>query len=220
LKKNKVIKPWIFKFKAFFVCFIFLFIALSIKAQNILEKTIQADGIDTVLINGNQIFTILVLTTSTEFITIKSTLDGEYQNQFQIISKQENNELKLSLEQVQFTTIVDDKRNAHKVIAATLTLEIPEHLNINVISDIGSVDLTGNFNALSIELLQGYCEVRGSANLAVINTIDGDISVTTNNAIINANSSHGNVILDEITESNSIWNLESINGNIKVVKQE
>jgi len=202
------------------VCFIFLFIALSIKAQNILEKTIQADGIDTVLINGNQIFTILVLTTSTEFITIKSTLDGEYQNQFQIISKQENNELKLSLEQVQFTTIVDDKRNAHKVIAATLTLEIPEHLNINVISDIGSVDLTGNFNALSIELLQGYCEVRGSANLAVINTIDGDISVTTNNAIINANSSHGNVILDEITESNSIWNLESINGNIKVVKQE
>lgn len=220
MKKNKVIKPWIFKFKAFFVCFIFLFIALSIKAQNILEKTIQADGIDTVLINGNQIFTILVLTTSTEFITIKSTLDGEYQNQFQIISKQENNELKLSLEQVQFTTIVDDKRNAHKVIAATLTLEIPEHLNINVISDIGSVDLTGNFNALSIELLQGYCEVRGSANLAVINTIDGDISVTTNNAIINANSSHGNVILDEITESNSIWNLESINGNIKVVKQE
>jgi len=202
------------------VCFIFLFIALSIKAQNILEKTIQADGIDTVLINGNQIFTILVLTTSTEFITIKSTLDGEYQNQFQIISKQENNELKLSLEQVQFTTIVDDKRNAHKVIAATLTLEIPEHLNINVISDIGSVDLTGNFDALSVELLQGYCEVRGSANLAVINTIDGDISVTTNNAIINANSSHGNVILDEITESNSIWNLESINGNIKVVKQE
>ena len=202
------------------MCFIFLFIALSIKAQNILEKTIQADGIDTVLINGNQIFTILVLTTSTEFITIKSTLDGEYQNQFQIISKQENNELKLSLEQVQFTTIVDDKRNAHKVIAATLTLEIPEHLNINVISDIGSVDLTGNFDALSVELLQGYCEVRGSANLAVINTIDGDISVTTNNAIINANSSHGNVILDEITESNSIWNLESINGNIKVVKQE
>jgi len=56
--------------------------------------------------------------------------------------------------------------------------------------------------------------------LAIINTIDGDISVITESAIIDASSSRGNVILDEFPESNSAWNLESINGNIKVVKQE
>jgi hypothetical protein len=220
LKINKTIKPWIFKFKAFFVFCIFGFVSSSIVAQNILEKTIQADSIDTISINGNQIFTIRVSTSKTDIIKMKSTLDGEYQNQFQIISKQENHKLNLNLEQVQFTAIADDKRNAHKVIAATLTLETPENLNINVISDIGSVDLTGNFDLLSVELLQGQCDVRGSANLAIINTIDGDISVITESAIIDANSSRGNVILDEFPESNSAWNLESINGNIKVVKQE
>lgn len=199
---------------------IFCALTISVEAQNVLEKKLLAEEIETISINGNQVFTISVSTSKTDYITIKSTLDGEYQNQFQIFIEVENKKLKLSLERMVFAVIADDKRNAHKVIAATLYLEIPEHLSLNIFSDVGTVHLNGNFDFLSIELLQGYCEVIGKANNATINTIDGDIHVVTQSATINPKSNNGNIILDEFPISNSIWKLQTINGDITVVKPE
>jgi hypothetical protein len=205
---------------AFFVLNVFLFISINIEAQNILEKKLRADGIETILIDGNQIFKISVSTSKTDYIIIKSTLDGEYQNQFQIVSEDANDKLKLRLERMGFTIIADDKRNAHKVIAATLYLEIPEYLSLQISSDIGSADLSGNFDALSIELLQGHCEVIGEIRNATINTIEGNIKVVTQSANIDANSNNGNVTLDAFSRSSSLWKLRTINGDITVEKQE
>jgi hypothetical protein len=207
-------------FRAFFVLFVFFCSSIRADAQNVLEKKMLADKIKTISINGNQIFTISVSTSNTDYISIRSTLDGEYQNQFQIVTELENNSLNLSLEHLSFSTIADDKRNAHKVIAATLLLEIPEELTLNILSDVGSVDLNGNFNSIAIELLQGHCEVIAKVKTATIITIDGDIKVVTQSGIINANSNNGTVTLDEFSKGNSIWKLKTINGNITVAKQE
>ena len=136
--------------------YVFLFMAIRVNGQNIIEKKLLADKTETISINGFRIFKISVSTSKTEFITIKSALDGEYQNQFQVVTKQEENQLDLKLEQIEFSTIADDKRNAHKVVAATLYLEIPEGLNLNITSNIGSVHLSGNFDSLYVDLLQGY----------------------------------------------------------------
>jgi hypothetical protein len=220
LNTNKIIKPWTLNFKAFFMLCVFFSINISVGAQNVLEKKILADEIETISIHGNQIFSISISTSKTDYITIKSTLDGEYQNQFQIITEGENDKLKLSLERMSFAVIADDKRNAHKVIAATLHLVIPEDLSLNIFSDICSVSLNGNYNLLSIELLQGYCEVIGTVNNATINTIDGDINVVTQSAIIDANSNNGNIVLCQFSISNSVWKLRTINGDITVVKPE
>lgn len=198
----------------------FVFGFVCVQAQNVLEKKIVADDIETISIDGTQIFTISVSTAKTDYVSIQSILDGEYQNAFQVVTKQENNELLLGLEQTTFTAIADDKRNAHKVIAATLYLEIPEGFSINVYSDVGSVVLNGNFNLLSVELLEGNCEVIGIVNNAAINTMDGNIEVTTKRANIKASSNNGNVKIDDFSESQSNWKLESINGNITVNKQE
>jgi hypothetical protein len=207
-------------FRAFFVSFVFFCTSIDAEAQNVLEKKLLADNIKTISINGNQIFTISVTTSETDYISIKSVLDGEYQNQFQIVPVLENNSLNLSLEHLSFNTIADDKRNAHKVIAATLLLEIPEELTLNIISDVGSVDLNGTFNSIAIELLQGHCEVIAKAKTATIKTIDGDINVVTQSAIINASSNNGRITLDEFFKGTSTWTLKTINGNITVAKQE
>jgi len=197
---------------------VFLFITINSEAQNVLEKTITADKITTISINGNQIFNISVSTSKTDEIIIRSTLDGEYQNDFQIVIKEERQTLKLSLEHLSLVEISDDKRNAHKVIAATLNMEIPEELSLHIISDIGSVDVKGNFKSLFIELLQGQCQVEGEVKTANINTLDGDINAATKNAFVNAYSRHGKVILESFSSSKSIWELKSTNGNITVVK--
>jgi DUF4097 and DUF4098 domain-containing protein YvlB len=119
-----------------------------------------------------------------------------------------------------FTEIPDDKRNAHKVIAATLHLEIPEQLTLNILSDVGSVALNGNFRSLFIELIQGQCRVTGKAKTATINTLDGDINVVTKSATVEASSNNGKVSLDAFSNSNTLWILKSINGDITVAKQE
>jgi hypothetical protein len=190
------------------------------QAQNILKKALNADAIKSILIDGNQIFSISVETSKIEDIVITSTLDGEYQNEFQIITKYDGSLLMLKLEHLAFSKIADDKRNAHKVIAATLHLEIPENLSLNITSDIGSVNAIGNFDMLSIELLQGYCKVKGSAKIVVINTIDGKIDVVTKYGKFIASSKNGKVTKDDFEPSELSWNLKSINGDITVVKEE
>ena len=220
MNKYITIKSWITNFKTFFILYILLIVSLGLDAQNVIEKTIESRGIETILLNGNQIFEIAISTTTNDYITVTSTLDGEYQNQFQVIARQVDNQLELRLVQFEFTTIIDDKRNAHKVIAATLDIKIPNGLNIDIFSDFCSVDLEGYFKSITIELLQGHCTVKGESKDTTINTIDGDINVVTKSAAINAKSNHGNVVLDNFPESNSIWQLRSINGDIAVAKQD
>lgn len=196
---------------------LFILSPLTIDAQNVLEKNIQADGIKSISINGNQIFNISVSTSETDKISVTSILDGEYQNDFQVVIKEENNTLQLSLEHLSLEEIPDDKRNAHKVIAATLHIEIPEQLILNISSDIGSVSLKGDYKALYIELLRGQCNIEGEVKTATVNTLDGNINVVTNSATIEANSNHGEITLDEFSNKNSIWELTSIYGDITVV---
>ncbi|WP_299102445.1 hypothetical protein [uncultured Winogradskyella sp.] len=200
---------------AFFLLFIFNLTA--IESQNVIENTIQADGITSVSINGNDIFNISVSTSETDQIKITSTLDGEYQNDFQIVVKEGKSTLNLSLEHVSLEEIPDDKRNAHKVIAATLHLEIPESLKVNILSDIGSVSLLGTFNTLNVELLRGQFNIKGKVKTATVNTLDGNIHVITNSATIEANSNHGEIELDEFFNTSSVWILRSIHGDIRVV---
>jgi hypothetical protein len=189
-------------------------------SQNKLQRKFYAQHIETVSIDGNQIFNISVSTTKTDTIVVKSILDGEYQNQYQVVIKEEGQTLKLNLGYMSFTEIPDDKRNAHKVIAATLHLEIPEQLTLNILSDVGSVALNGNFRSLFIELIQGQCRVTGKAKTATINTLDGDINVVTKSATVEASSNNGKVSLDAFSNSNTLWILKSINGDITVAKQE
>ncbi|WP_179318901.1 hypothetical protein [Winogradskyella helgolandensis] len=220
MNRNKIIKPWNFNFMAFFVLCVFILNTLIVKAQNILEKEITAEKIDTISINANQIFKISVSTSQTDKIKVRSTLDGEYQNDFQVVILENNHTLNLHLEHLSFTEIPDDKRNAQKVVAATLHLEIPEDLSLDIISDIGSVDLKGDFNTLYIQLLQGHFYIIGDTKTATINTFDGDIHVVTKSAAVVANSNHGKITTDEFSKAIPIWKLKSINGNITVVKPD
>jgi len=211
-------QPCFIKFRAVLIS-IFCLSAFTLPSQNKLEKQLFAENIETIVINGNQIFNILVSTSKTNKITIYSKLDGEYQDQFHLITQQQNDSLKLNLKRLPFTSKIDDKRNAHKVVAAALHLEIPDGLNLSINSDIGSVKLNGDFNSLSVELYQGHAEVSGSAKNATINTLSGYIYIATKNADIKATSNNGKVKVDEFNNVNSYWKLKSINGNITVKNQ-
>jgi hypothetical protein len=215
LNTFKITKPWVKYLKAFFVLF-----SVMLQAQNSISSEINALNIKEISINGNQIFNIMVTTSSTEFIKISSVIDGEYQDSFQVVTEQKNETLFLKLEKSPLSDIADDKRNAHKVVAVNLSIEMPENINLSIISDIGYVDVEGDFNTLTIELIRGNCKVIGSATRAIINTLDGHINVETKDAEVNASSNNGRVIIDDFKITETLWKLQSINGNITVRNQE
>ncbi|OZV70663.1 DUF4097 family beta strand repeat-containing protein [Winogradskyella aurantia] len=212
------IKPWILPFKVFFI--LAFCGTRSIGAQNSFERRIEASDIERIVVNGNQIFNISVSTHKSKNITMRSTIDGEYQEQFQITNTKHNQTLYLKLEQNPLMTIPDDKRNAHKVVAASLNLVIPVNLDIDIKSDIGSVDLTGYFKDVTVQLFTGFCKVQGQAKAALVNTVDGDIDIKTSNAEVIANSTYGSVETEIIPLKQAVWRLKSIYGNISVKKQE
>ncbi|WP_411893177.1 hypothetical protein [Winogradskyella sp. A2] len=212
MNTTKIIQPWIFYFKAFLIVLFSQFVF----AQNTSIKKIEAENVEIISIDGNQLFMIEVMTSNLKEFKITSIVDGEYENNYQIISSLDENTLNIKLERVAFAEIEDDKRNAHKVIDAKLLLEIPKKMNLSIISDIASVQLDGNYNTISIQLRQGYCNLNGSSKTTSINTIDGNISVITEEADVRAISNKGSVNVYPYNLKTSIYNLRSINGDISV----
>ncbi|MEP5256242.1 MAG: hypothetical protein ABJQ39_14360 [Winogradskyella arenosi] len=202
--------------RSLYLTLILFCLSFSLSSQNIWQQQRSAQGIEAVTINGNQIFNIEISTSKTTEIKATSIVDGAYQDDFQVLLKAEDKTLYLSLEKLSLLDIPDDKRNAHKVIAATLKLEIPEELRLNILSDIASVNIDGAYKSLYIELLSGACYVVGTAQSATINTIDGDIVITTTNSTFDVHSNHGEIKVSHNDKASSLWTLTSINGDITV----
>ena len=187
-------------------------------SQNVITESISAKGIDKILIDGNQIFQIYDHSEKRTDIKISSKTDGEYQNGYKIFSELKNGQLYIKLFQTPFFEIPDDKRNAHKVVAATLEVIMPEYLDMTIRSDIGTVWANGLFKYVIVELFQGACIIKGRVDTALIQTFTGDITVETQNASIEAKSNNGLVSVEEYGYQTSHWLLRTIDGNIQVTK--
>ncbi|RNC88403.1 MAG: hypothetical protein ED556_04250 [Winogradskyella sp.] len=214
-----ITKSWKPNFKTFLVSFVFLVCSFGF-SQNTSQNIFQANGISDIRVDGDQIFNISVNTLDTDKITVSSITDGEYQNDVSVISEIKGNQLFLKLEHTTLYKTPDDKRNAHKVVAATLKIELPENLKLSVKSDVGSVNVKGDFLELKLNLEQGGCNIEGYARLATIQTIDGNIFAKTNNAIIETDSRHGLVDFPNDIMGFNVWRLKTNKGNIKVEKLE
>ena len=212
---SHILKSWDSNFKTFFV-FIFLGISIFGFTQNKAEDTFSAKGISEIIVDGNQIFNITVTTEVSETISLNSISDGEYGNDYQVISEVKGKQLMVSLKRVAIEDTPDDKRNAHKVIAATLEIKLPDNMNLSIKSDVGSVKANGKFNNLNINLSEGGCNIIGFARVATIKTIDGHILVKTKNSIIQTDSHHGLVDFPSNMLGTNLWRLTTNGGNITV----
>ncbi|MBT8245399.1 MAG: hypothetical protein HKP48_06545 [Winogradskyella sp.] len=214
-----ILKSWDINFKTFLF---FGFIGFSVFSfgQNKAKNIFSSNNISEIIIDGDQIFSIKVTTEKSETITINSVSDGDYGNDYQVISKVKDKQLFVALNRISVEKIPDDKRNAHKVVAAALEIKIPESLNLSVKSDVGSVEAKGRFNEIKFNLLQGGCTIDGTAQLATIKTVDGNIFVRTKNAIIQTDSHHGLVDFPSDMLGFNVWRLTTNGGNITVKKIE
>jgi len=214
-----ILKSWDINFKTFLL---FVFVGFSIfgNTQNKTENKFSSNGISEIIVDGDQIFDIKVIAEKSETILIKAVSDGEYGNDYQVISEVKGKQLFIALKRISVEKTADDKRNAHKVVAAALEIKLPENMRLSIKSDVGSLDAKGKFNELKINLSQGGCNIKGTARLSNIKTVDGNIFVRTKNAIIQTDSHHGLVDFPSDMLGFNVWKLTTNGGNITVKKME
>ncbi len=191
-----------------------------VHSQNNRFERIMSESIQTIAINGNQIFKIEVETHNLPEILLRSQIDGEYQDLFQITNSIEGPVLTFQLEENPVVSIPDDKRNAHKVVAASLRLTIPKDMNLDIVSDIASVKLKGSYRQLTVQLLEGFCEIRGEIFMATVNTVNGGIKVETSSGEVSATSRYGEIKADNFKRKEGKWLLQSIRGDITVINED
>jgi len=206
-------EPWSLHFRVF-LCFLFLCVTAG--AQNELQKTIDPGNYNQVRINGNQIFEIEIQTEMRKTIELVSIVDGEYGDHFQFDIELVKDVYTISLWQSQLSTIEDDKRNAHKVVAAKMLLKLPQDFIVDVVSDVGNLEIDGNFRTFRASLQTGFCRFRGLVDFLEVETRDGNIHLQTMDVSVNARSSKGDVSVSNAVRGNGFATLKSINGDILV----
>ena len=190
---------------------------LQSHSQNQREETFIPTKIKQVSIKGNHLYKINIIGHTKNKVVLKSYLEGEYQNAYEVINYIVKDTLFIQLVESAFSTIEDDKRNAQKLIVASIELHLPNNLNLDIDSNIASVEIEGNFNNAYINLHDGFCHIKGHVNTLNAKSIYGHIKAHTNQAKIRAETNYGEIQLSPFKEATNIWNLKTIYGDITVL---
>ena len=197
-----------------------LLLANTLSAQKSTEKMWHADAINTVLINGDNVFNINVTNSPTNTIVLKVKIEGEHANQLIIVDSIVNQTLYISSSFQPLFVKDNDKLSAHKVMSVEYQLLVPKNIKLEIKSNIGAVHLVGAYSSIFVELNQGNCNLKQFLGDASINTVNGDINIETNNAKVEAYTKTGNIVLTQFKYAKYNISCRTINGNIKVTKVE
>lgn len=187
-------------------------------AQRDTREIINAENIERININSDEVYLINIVASDKDQIMISTHSEGEYYNEIALETSINNKGLIINTSYPRKLTSGYDKLSAHKVFSLEIQLHIPEGMEVNVKSNIANLQGKGNFRSLFAELKQGYCKLIDFSGTAVINTFTGNIFVETKAGILQAKSRNGKVEIPDFIPAGNPITLTSIDGDIKVRK--
>lgn len=200
------------------ICFLVLFSLQLVSGQKIVQKTILNTTDTAIDINTTNCYLVTIHTSKTNEIIVAATMAGEYENDLALNIFEEGNTLLIDTSFNANFELPDDKLGAHKVIAITLDIKIPENLNVNLHGTSSAINAHGTYDNLVVTLNDGKCVLKTTGNSASIKTQSGSIELFTKSATIQASSNYGDVISEEIPLGYSEYNLNTITGDIHIYK--
>lgn len=171
-------------------------------SQKIIEKNLDALGIEKLVINSNEIFNISVSTERSDAIQISAKIVGENYENAMITSRQEGKILWIGTSYTPFFEAKNDKLAAHKVLSIEMTLMVPESMELTINSSSASVETSGAFEFLRVSLDNGNCTIKDFFGNATLGTKAGEISVY----------ARAGVTAEAITENGVILNTLPLEG--------
>jgi len=203
-----------------FIALLLFLPATAAIAQKRLSQTYDATSIKELYINSNEIFEITMTAADTDQITVHTIIDGEIFASTLLNTTTANNVLNITTGKTPDYEPFNDKLSAHKVMAIELEITVPVGLDISVYSTLAGVDTHGAFGEVHIDLGRGHFKGEGFRfrESATINTISGSIHLDTDKAKVTAQSRNGTIVVSPKITMGSPLTLESIHGDITIVK--
>ncbi len=200
---------------------IILLIAISSEAlsQKILQKEIDINDVESLIVNVDQVFSVRVIAKETSKIMVTTKVRGESFENVVVNISEENNDIIISTGFSPFFVKENDKLAAHKIIAIEMVIVIPKNLNISITSKIASVIAEGDFRKIYAGLENGNCTLDNFTGNATLQTKKGSIVVYANRNIAGTAISRKGKIINRLPERGKYYiNAESTTGSISLLQ--
>lgn len=193
-------------------------------AQKIIEKSWNAELFKDIQIISDEVFKITIVSEATKSIQLTTRIEGEFSENI-IVEVMENphdeDVLRLSIGFTPYFKPENDKLAAHKVHAIEMELYIPEDLRVHVRSSLASVNASGTFRMLQLELGEGNSLLTGFQGNAKLNSKNGDITVYCQNTQVMRAITTNGTLTNKLPQV-GIYSLEaqSVNGDITLLPSQ
>ena len=199
--------------------FVILF-SIGLSAQKKMYENILAEHISLIQVDATNCFAVEVQTSKSNEISIIAEMEGEYSQDLDLEVSTNGSTI---IVETGFTPNFEnpnDKLSAHKVVSILLKLRIPSYKNVEIYGTNTRVVLDGGYNELHVSLSDGTCILNNIEAEAEIKSQSGNIKVYSAAAAISATSKYGEVSANLIPKGNSTFTLETVTGNIDLIKTE
>ncbi|WP_162533602.1 hypothetical protein [Dokdonia sp. Dokd-P16] len=202
------------------LCLLLFLLTTAVVAQKRLSQTYDAESVKELYINSNEIFEITITAADTDQITVHTIIDGEIFASTLLNTAIASNVLKITTGKTPDYEPFNDKLSAHKVMAIELEITVPVGLNVSVYSTLAGVGTYGAFGQVHMDLGRGHFKGEGFRfrESATINTISGSIELDIDKAHVTAQSRNGTIVISPEITLGPTLKLQSIHGDITIVK--
>ncbi|QBA65202.1 hypothetical protein [Muriicola soli] len=199
--------------------FILVFLLLGIKpglGQNVVRKVLLLPHITTIQIDADSLSQVSLETVSGSELSLEAVMEGEYKKDLSIELVEEGNTLRVSAAIQPFFIQPNDKLSAHKVIAISLSIGIPEDKIVYLYGTSARVSAMGIYKNLKVVLSDGQCVLKEAGDHISVTTQSGNIVLYTAGGSIRVNTKYGRVERDSIPLGENNFALQSNSGNITI----
>lgn len=205
--------------KIFFIVVFLFFGSYGCMAQKVIEKEFLGEGLNTLAITDDSIFSIKIISSKREYVNMKVHVSGEHSEAIIIEENRSKGKLSLKTGVMPYFAFEDDKLAAHKVMAIEIVLLIPESFSVEIKSKLASLETTGKMRNLAVSLTAGSCTIANFIGDAHIKTIEGNINVKAQKGVFGKAISVKGTVKNSLSKQGKfLLEAESVNGNIYMLQ--
>tara|TARA_R110000765_G_scaffold5454_9_gene17062 strand:- start:337 stop:885 length:549 start_codon:yes stop_codon:yes gene_type:complete len=181
---------------------------------------ILEQDISLIQVNSANCFKIEMHTGQGNEVAIEAEIEGEYSQDLDLKVDVNGSTILIEAGFVPSFKNPNDKLSAHKVISIMLKLTIPKNKNVELYGTNSRVVIDGTYKEVNVALSDGVCQLNEVLGNVSVRTQSGSIGVLAKSAQIEANSKYGKVSLNLIPKGLPIYKLQTVTGNIELIKTE
>ena len=200
--------PWL--------AFVHGFFAPGLSAQKRVSKALLDPVVESIVVEGEQCYRILLETADTREVHITAEMEGEYQEALLVQSEVLGNTLRISTGFAPDFELPNDKLGAHKVFSVALRIVLPSDQRVTLFAGSGQVAVRGRYRSLKARMDGGHIHLEHLAERTDIRTRTAGIDAQIPRGTVTAESRHGMVEMGNIPEGGRRYELKSNQGNIRV----